>query len=334
MYKRIFKLLIVFSVLFSISYYLSKWLTAQGIVLTQPRLLTSFFQEKSPSNSLMDKAPHTSEEELADIVNALRRDQNLKVLLVNETVCGGFGDIENPQEESIFSACKECTQAAVIKISSMVLPVQISEYFSADESARDILLNPTLTHMCLQEKGGMHSIYVMEKKIQQAKEIDPKPYVQVTPEIKQTRVSPIESIQNFTEDQLWQSLVDYRRSHNRNEQIKDEKICEYARKRVQDQLSDYEIKRPEEYPVPEKYPLDAHAGFAKDADSGYAFEVTGKNRLAENLAYWPGAEAPNHVIEWGWDTSTEGHKEAQLSNEYGSACISGRDGFYVAIFGN
>ena len=88
----------------------------------------------------------------------------------------------------------------------------------------------------------------------------------------------------------------------------------------------------EEYKNPDKYPLDAHAGFERDGDSGYLFEVTGFNAVAENLAYWPSAEYPNQVIEWGWDTSTEGHREAQLSDEYSHACLAGGDGFYVAIF--
>jgi uncharacterized protein YkwD len=91
--------------------------------------------------------------------------------------------------------------------------------------------------------------------------------------------------------------------------------------------------KPQEYPVPDKYPLDAHAGFAADADSGYVFEITGKNYVAENLAYWPSAQAATHVIEWGWDSSTEGHREAQLSNDFTHACITGQEGFYVAIFG-
>jgi uncharacterized protein YkwD len=89
----------------------------------------------------------------------------------------------------------------------------------------------------------------------------------------------------------------------------------------------------EEYPNQSKYPLDNHAGFISDGESGYLFTTTEFNVVAENLAYWPTAQYASQVIEWGWDTSTEGHREAQLSTDYTHACLSGRNGFFVAIFG-
>ena len=37
------------------------------------------------------------------------------------------------------------------------------------------------------------------------------------------------------------------------------------------------------------------------------------------------------IIEWGWDSSTP-HRNAQLSNDWTHACVSGRFPFYVGIF--
>jgi len=112
-------------------------------------------------------------------------------------------------------------------------------------------------------------------------------------------------------------------------------LCLYAQKRLQDHLTLIEKKTPPaDYPNPDKYPLDSHQGFSVDAQSGYAFDVTQTQKLAENLAYFPNAQTATQIIEWGWDTSTEGHREAQLSNDYSKACLWGEAGFYVAIFGS
>lgn len=78
-------------------------------------------------------------------------------------------------------------------------------------------------------------------------------------------------------------------------------------------------------------PLDAHAGFKRDADSGALFEQTGFSAVAENLAYLPDSMTATQIIEWGWDTSTS-HREAQLSNEWTHGCVVGTRPFYVGLF--
>lgn len=137
---------------------------------------------------------------------------------------------------------------------------------------------------------------------------------------------------NFTESQLWQALVDYRHTHQKPDLLPDERLCVYARGRIAEHLQLFASTDKENYPKPDKYPLDAHAGFVRDGDSGYLFESTGFQAIAENLAYWPSAQYANQVIEWGWDTSTEGHREAQLTTDYTHACLTGQDGFFIALF--
>ena len=152
-----------------------------------------------------------------------------------------------------------------------------------------------------------------------------------TPPVKESASEEIRAL-DFTREQLWQALVDYRHAHTKSDLQQSDNLCNYASKRVAEHLDMYATKSKEEYLNQDKYPLDAHAGFSRDGESGYVFEATGFNMVAENLAYWPTAQVPNQVIEWGWDTSTEGHKEVQLSEEYSHACIMGSGGFYVAIF--
>lgn len=332
MIKHIIVLLFVVISVGLVTLQFTKLAQNSNVNISGVNILLSKFGLASTSLNANSIPPHTDTLTLGGIINHIRTSQGFSSLIQNSAVCNNLSNPSVNNTDTIFASCPNCRQVAIIKITSLVDPQELESYLRNDASAKDILLNPQLNHLCLKEKDNMHSIYIMA--------YEPKPEANlpednlITPKAIPIVKPATQEIKNFTEDELFHALVNYRQAHNRSSQSKDEKLCEYARKRVQDHLTDFSSKPPESYPVPEKYPLDAHAGFATDADSGYAFDFTGKNRLAENLAYWPSATYANQVIEWGWDSSTEGHREAQLSNEYGSACISGRDGFYVAIFGN
>jgi uncharacterized protein YkwD len=197
----------------------------------------------------------------------------------------------------------------------------IIEDIHDDATASGILKNKSLTNLCLVKNND--TVHFLGFK--------PGITASPLPAVKKVVVS---AINIFSEMQLWQALVDYRHAHKLPDLVREEQICTYARKRVQDQIDLLKSNKPaSEYPVPGKYPLDGHDGFKKDAESEKSFSMAGKNELAENLAYWPNAASPTQVIEWGWDTSTEGHKETQLTTYYTHACLASKDGFYVAIFG-
>lgn len=128
----------------------------------------------------------------------------------------------------------------------------------------------------------------------------------------------------ITEEALWQALMIYRQAQKRNEIKQEGVLCEYARmrayelfKRLPDHITD---------------PLDGHAGFQRDADSGAVFRQTGFTEIGENLAYVPGFTTATQIIEWGWDTSS-GHRSLQLSNDITHGCISGVHPIYVGIYG-
>ena len=139
------------------------------------------------------------------------------------------------------------------------------------------------------------------------------------------RISPAVAPE-VSEMDLWNALFSYRASHQRTSLARDESICSYARERVNEHSE--RLKALE----PDQEPLDAHAGFKRDADSGTLFERTGFPAVAENLAYLPDSRTATEIIEWGWDTSTS-HREAQLSNEWTHGCVVGTRPFYVALFG-
>lgn len=122
---------------------------------------------------------------------------------------------------------------------------------------------------------------------------------------------------NYTSEDLWQALATYRSSHNRYQFIKDDRLCSVAADRVA-QL----IKLGK---------LDKHQGFKDRFASDNAFKEVGFGKVAENLAF--GFETAVAVIEWGWDSSTEGHREAQLTSDYTHACTATSQSFSVLILG-
>ncbi|MCR4263411.1 MAG: hypothetical protein NUV98_01695 [Candidatus Roizmanbacteria bacterium] len=165
-------------------------------------------------------------------------------------------------------------------------------------------------------------------------EISPTDTPTSTPELTEEKAEPqptanvrsatsTSSEISISEDDLWQALSAYRSTHGKSTIEKSEALCSYARFRSQE-LFDRLQTNPDD-------PLDAHAGFSRDADSGYVFEVTGYNTVGENLAYTPGYTNATQIIEWGWDTSP-GHRSLQLSDDVTHGCISGIHPIYVGIF--
>lgn len=130
---------------------------------------------------------------------------------------------------------------------------------------------------------------------------------------------------HISEDQLWQALADYRKAQNRTNLVREESLCVYARKRVEEHQTRFLTLGPEDQA------LDSHAGFERDAANQSVFKDTNFPALAENLAFLPDYATATQIIEWGWDSSFP-HRNAQLSNDWTHACISGRFPFYVGIF--
>jgi len=256
-----------------------------------------------------------SSDQFINIINSQRKTNQVNELKLGKQTCAVLHMYANKQSlrpADIRSACPTCGSLNIFSFGQPVSQNSLMELATQDASISAIFTDKALTHACAEN--------VDEAILLATVEIYKSPPPAAVPK-------------EISEEELWQAMTEYRRDHKVPDLTRDENLCTYARKRVQDQLSLYAEKKPaESYPVPTKYPLDAHNGFQKDADNGFVFEVTKRSMVAENLAYWPTATFAVHVIEWGWDTSTEGHKEAQLSTEYTAGCLSGKQGFFVAIF--
>ena len=138
--------------------------------------------------------------------------------------------------------------------------------------------------------------------------------------------TPTPTLVVISEDELWQALIIYRQTHQKPDLQRNQKLCDYARFRAQELLE--RLKNLSE----DESPLDNHAGFTRDTESGKAFEETGFRVLAENLSFDPPATNATQIIEWGWDTSTP-HRESLLDKEMTYGCIAGQQPIYVAILG-
>lgn len=273
----------------------------------------------------------TSPEELFKKLDSLRVDQIEVAFETNGVVCELAHTLAQREATTIPddlpSLCPDCYKTAMVRITSIAPPSMLIGQLSIQGLVDQLVTVPEYTHACVAQEGKyLTLLFASFHQLGASAPISPGT---TRPESTFVTIEP----KYFTEDQLMSALAEYRRAHRRSTLKKDENLCQYARHRIDQHIYQFQNRDKSDYPVPDKYPLDAHEGFRADGDSSYLFHVTKMTLVGENLAYWPTAEYPHQVIEWGWDSSTEGHREAQLSDEFDYACVSGREGFFVAIFG-
>ncbi len=118
-----------------------------------------------------------------------------------------------------------------------------------------------------------------------------------------------------TSDELFEAMNNYRKAHSVQTLTKNDLLCSIAQNRANEQLANGE--------------LDGHAGFEKYAKDQNEFSTMGE-------VLFGGAQPQYgvHIIEYGWDRSLTGHKEAiqDPSWQYGCGGIAGY--FAVFIFGS
>lgn len=138
----------------------------------------------------------------------------------------------------------------------------------------------------------------------------------------------------ISDDEVFEALNNYRRSHDVSSLHTNSNLCSYASKRVGDLIA--------------YGGLDYHEGFKKDFEDPEnppdPIKYYSGNQIAENLAFQHCknmttgdsfiAETGTALIEWCFDSSTEGHREAQLNRDYKNACVRHGENMYVIIFGN
>jgi|GEM_PF-1727810 len=147
---------------------------------------------------------------------------------------------------------------------------------------------------------------------------------------------PVEQAVVFPEisdSSVLQTLNQYRSDHKVHQLVEDSRLCQYAEKRVNDLVT--------------LGKLDAHEGFKQDFASPDSLPESIKSypggKIGENLAYQHCrnmttgdsfvAQTAASLIEWCFDSSTAGHREAQLNPNFNAVCVRHSQGFFVVIFG-
>lgn len=117
-----------------------------------------------------------------------------------------------------------------------------------------------------------------------------------------------------TADELFVAMNDYRKAHNVQTLQKSDLLCSIAQNRANEQLANEE--------------LDNHAGFDKYAQNQNEF-----TRIGEVLFGGGQPQYGVHIIEYGWDRSLTGHREAIQNPVWSHGCGGIAGYFAVFIFG-
>lgn len=130
-----------------------------------------------------------------------------------------------------------------------------------------------------------------------------------------TKVSIPPDPRMSTADELFEAMSNYRSNHNLNKLSKNDSLCIIAQKRAEEQVANGG--------------LDSHAGFSK-----YFNDQTEFRRVGEVLFGGSQPQYGVHIVEFGWDRSLTGHKEAIQNPVWNHGC-AGVAGYYaVFIFGS
>lgn len=117
-----------------------------------------------------------------------------------------------------------------------------------------------------------------------------------------------------TSPELFSAMNAYRSSHGVQQVNSNGTLCSIAQSRASEQVANGG--------------LDSHAGFSK-----YAHSQTEFNNMSEVLFGGTQPVSGVHVVEWGWDTSVTGHREAISNPNWTHGCAGIAGYFAVFIFG-
>lgn len=148
----------------------------------------------------------------------------------------------------------------------------------------------------------------------------------------QTKPKPPQKLPEIGDYDVFTALNVYRQSHGVHQLVENQHLCTYAQKRVADLIAFGS--------------LDGHQGFVNDfrgSEPPVGIKDYPGKGIGENLAsqYCLNgttgdvimATTPQQLIEWCFDSSQKGHREAQLNPKYNNVCVRHGNNMYVVIFG-
>jgi len=117
-----------------------------------------------------------------------------------------------------------------------------------------------------------------------------------------------------TAEELFEAMNTYRKAHGVSTLSKNDMLCDVAQNRANEQIANGG--------------LDGHAGFSKHFNDQNEF-----NRVGEVLFGGSQPQYGVHIVEFGWDRSLTGHKEAIRNPVWNHGCGGIADYYAVFIFG-
>lgn len=129
-----------------------------------------------------------------------------------------------------------------------------------------------------------------------------------------TRIALPPDSRMSTPDELYEAINNYRSAHGVNRLQKSDFLCSVAENRAVEQVANGG--------------LDGHAGFEK-----YAKDQNEFGRMGEVLFGGVQPQYGVHIVEFGWDRSLTGHREAIRDPNWQAGCGGIADYFAVFVFG-
>lgn len=261
-----------------------------------------------------------------DEVNSLRADNSKPVLKHHSAFCQSaktaVANIEADTElDDMLKHCPDCQSVILLTMTGTYDEKEIVSALK-EKHLDSLLSNSTFT--CVEAKTNIVAISLGTLKFPSQSGSTSNSSTQ---RIGQATTPPMREIPDF---EVVNALNHYRASHNIPQLVINQDLCNYAQKRVGDLVA--------------FGGLDNHAGFRKDFESDQTPKELGNypgHRIGENLAHqfcYRGsknvvANNGTALIEWCFDSSTMGHREAQLSPSFNAVCVRHAQNMYVVIFG-
>ncbi|NCS97424.1 MAG: hypothetical protein GW762_02440 [Candidatus Pacebacteria bacterium] len=291
--------------------------------------------------------------EASDIIveiNKVRQEHNLPALVVNDklataaaTLLSEVADNEYDLEvEGDYTPLADVLSGVGYKYdwvhhNALVGPLSPEAVVTAwlsDDAQSQALLTEEFTDIGLSVQvvntSFMGKAGVIVQLLAQPQAAVPAATIQSQPVVQNKKPTRLEE---FDDAEVVQALNDYRATHQVGSLNINDDLCVYAQKRVQDLLA--------------LGSLDGHAGFIADFDAeespigirNYSGTTIGENLASQYCINGTTgetifAEHPTQLIEWCFDSSQKGHREAQLSHDYKDVCVRHGNNMYVVIFGD
>jgi uncharacterized protein YkwD len=312
-----------------------------------PREVASVDEVMSPKTEL----PNIAAELLLAEINTYREAKNLTLVKQNPQLTKAAeellailatkdydtqGELNNKELEKVLA--DSGYNYETVSHNSLAGPKSVAAVMTAwfsDPDQIEALENPKFTDLgmavALVDTGDHGQIGVVVQLIGQPRVARAQGNQQEIIQNNQTVVPPAREV---SDSEVIEALNNYRASHGIYKLNVNEELCQYAAKRAQD--------------LKAAGGLDGHAGFKQDfADQenlpvgirdykkGSKFTENLAHQYCKNMTTGESFVAQTGValIEWCFDSSTKGHKEAQLSTESKNVCVRHADNMYVVIFG-